>query len=192
MRSSVAYVVALAVLAGCRVESGYQRSGERQRGGQDTATAAGAASPGAGHGVFNRRSEQVAPGITRVTVSAIVPIEPGQDTARAMMERLLQAERQRDSSVAAIRILAYLPPAAGHGAQQAPLVPLAFLDWTPAAGWDRLSAETARQPYRVVTTFVHDAATMGMTRMPPARGGAPPTPRDGQMPPGHPAPRPPQ
>jgi hypothetical protein len=185
MRSEMLGVVALAVLAGCRIEGGDQARAERQRAAQDTTAEAGEGRAPIGHRVFNRKSEQVAPGIVRVTVSTIVRIEVGQDSARKTIENLLEQERRRDSSVAAIRVLAYLPPAEGHGAQQSALVPLAFLDWVPAAGWDHLTPETVRQPYRATTTFVHDAATMGMAGAGGGRPAPPPGSRSphGQMPP---------
>lgn len=178
-------VVALAVLAGCRIEGGDQARARRQRPAQDTTAAAGEERAPIGHRVFNRKSEQVVPGIVRVTVSTVVRLDLGQDSARRTIESLLEQERRRDSSVAAIRVLAYLPPSEGHGVQQAPLVPLAFLDWVPAAGWDHLTPETVRQPYRATTTFVHDAATMGMAGAGRGRPAPPPGSRSphGQMPP---------
>lgn len=191
MRSKTLGVVALAVLAGCRIEGGDEARARRQRPAQDSAAAAGEERAPIGHRVFNRKTEQVARGIVRVTVSTVVRLDIGQDSARKTIENLLEQERRRDSSVAAIRVLAYLPPAQGHSAQQSPLVPLAFLDWAPAAGWDHLTPETVRQPYRATTTFVHDAATMGMAGsgsgqlMPPPGSRSP----HGQMPPGSPNPR---
>ena len=185
MRSKMLGVVALAVLAGCRIEGGDQARAQRQRTAQDTTAEAAEERAPIGHRVFNRKSEQVAQGIVRVTVSTIVRIDVGQDSARKTIENLLEQERRRDSSVAAIRVLAYLPPAQGHGAQQSALVPLAFLDWVPAAGWDHLTPETVRQPYRATTTFVHDAATMGMAGAGRGQPAPPPGSRSphGQMPP---------
>jgi hypothetical protein len=126
----------------------------------------------------------VAPGLVRVTVSAIVRFDAGADSAKRVLEGLLAAERSSDTGAAAIRVLGYLPPPAGHGAgapQQMTLIPLAFTDWAPEPGWDSLSAATRRHPYRTVTRFVHDAAVLrGM-----GFGAAP----GGTLPPGHPAPR---
>ena len=173
MRSRLLWIVALTVLAGCRVEGGDRQAARRPAAGEDSTAAGGEQQAPLGHRVFNRKTETVAPGVVRVTLSTVVPIQFGQDSARTTLENLLTAERQRDSTVAAVRILAYLPPAEGHGAQQAPLVPLAFLDWVPAAGWDSLAAATARQPHRATTTFVHDAETMGMMRGAPSH----PSPR---------------
>lgn len=174
--------LALAALAGCRVEG----SG-RQGAAADTAAARRATGPM--HTVFNRRRETVAPGLERVTISAIVRLDIGQDSAQKVMESLLAAERRSDSAAAAIRVLAYLPPPQGHGGagQQAmTLIPLGFTDWAPAPGFDSLSAATRRNPYATTTRFLHDAATLrGM--MEPGQG-MPELPR-GRMPPGHPAPR---
>ena len=116
------------------------------------------------------------------------------------MESLLADERTRDSSVAAIRILGYMPPAAGHGTARVTLVPLAYTDWAPGA-FDSLSAATRRRPYRTVTVFMHDAETLRAMGLNPNVGpvpggqlrpepGRPLPPGDGRvMPPNHPAPR---
>jgi len=106
------------------------------------------------------------------------------------MEKLLADERTRDSTVAAIRVLGYLPPAAGHGTARVTLVPLAYTEWAPGP-FDSLSAATRRRPYRTATVFMHDAETlraMGLTpNVGPLRPGIP---RGGQnVPPSHPAPR---
>lgn len=181
MRSRMAVAVALAVLAGCRVEGAG-----RERAAADTAAAPGTPG-GVMHTVFGRRSEMVAPGLEWVTLSAIVRLDIGQDSARKVMESLLAAERAADSTAAAIRVLAYLPPPAGHGTgTHMTLVHLAFTDWAPEPGFDSLSAATRRHRYATTTRFVHDAAMLrGMMG---SGEQAPQLPR-GSMPPGHPAPR---
>lgn len=178
--------LALAALAGCRVEGAKQPGA----GADSTAAAAGAMPGGLGHTVFNRRRELVAPGLARVTLSAIVRLDIGQDSARKVLESLVAAERRSDSAAAAIRVLAYLPPAQGHGtAQRMSLIPLAFTDWAPEPGFDSLSVATKGHPYRTSTHFVHDAATLrGMMAPGGADSGASQLPR-GTLPPGHPAPR---
>jgi hypothetical protein len=168
---------------------GGQPAAQRQSPPPDSVT--GEASPPLGHRVFSRKRDEVAPGLVRVTVSTIVRIDIGQDSARKVMEQLLADERTRDSTVAAIRILGFLPPAAGHGTARVTLVPLAYTDWAPGP-FDSLSAATRRRPYRTETVFMHDAAMlreMGVTpRVGPLRPGIP---RGGQnVPPNHPAPAP--
>jgi hypothetical protein len=179
-------VVALAALAGCRVEGARQTGA----GADSTAAALRAAPGGVAHSVFNRRREMVAPGLARVTVSAIVRLDIGQDSARRVMESLLAAERRSDTAAAAIRVLAYLPPPQGHGtARQLGLIPLAFTDWAPAPGFDSLSANTRANAYATTTHFVHDAATLRGMMGPGGSGPAAPQLPRGTLPPGHPAPR---
>jgi hypothetical protein len=179
-------VVALAALAGCRVEGG----GGTRAAADSAAPAARPVMGGAGHAVFKRRREMVAPGLARVTVSAIVRLDIGQDSARTVMESLLAAERRSDTAAAAIRVLAFLPPPQGHGmSEQMTLIPLAFTDWAPAPGFDSLSANTRANAYATTTHFVHDAATLRGMMGPGGSGPAAPQLPRGTLPPGHPAPR---
>lgn len=185
MRSRIVILAALAALAGCRVEGGSQA-----RAAADTAALEDRPTqPGIGHSVFDRKREVVAPGLERVTVSAIVRLDAGADSARTVMEALLASERGSDTTAAAIRILGYLPPPQGHGAStRMMLIPLAFTDWAPEPGFDSLSVATRRHAYRTTTSFVHDAAMLrGMTG-PRGDSGAGRLPR-GTLPQGHPAPR---
>jgi len=185
MRSRTGWLVALVLLAGCRVEgSGWAAARSRD-------SAVDRAAPPAGHRVFNRRREDVAPGVVRVTLSAVVPVRYGQDSAQRIIEAVVAEERGRDTAAAAIRVLAYFPPSAGHGQREASLVPLAFADWAPLSGWDRLSAATAGGPHRLTTTFLHDAETM--RALGADTGMAPPggMPRSPASPPGGTMPMPP-
>jgi hypothetical protein len=186
MRSRIVVALALAALAGCRVEGGKQAAAAAD----SAARAAGPAMPGLGHTVFNRRREVVAPGLARVTVSAIVRLDAGQDSARRVMENLLAEERRTDTTVAAIRVLGYLPPPQGHGAAgRTMLVPLVFTDWAPEPGFDSLGTATRGRPYRTTTRFVHDAAMLRGMGTPEHPGGATPQLPRGTMPRGGPAPR---
>jgi hypothetical protein len=182
------WAAALAVCAGCRMEGG-QPAAQRQAQQPDSAKAE--ASPPLGHRVFDRKRVEVAPGLVRVTISTIVRMDIGQDSAQKVMEKLLADERTRDSTVAAIRVLGYLPPAQGHGTARVTLVPLAYTDWAPGP-FDSLSAATRRRPYRTETVFMHDAETLRAMGLTPSVGPLRPgIPRDGKMmPPGHPAPAP--
>jgi hypothetical protein len=182
----MAVALALAALAGCRVE-GAKQPGE---GADSTASTAAAMPGGLGHTVFSRRREMVAPGLARVTLSAVVRLDIGQDSARKVMESLVATERRSDAAAAAIRVLAYLPPPQGHGtAQRMTLIPLAFTDWAPEPGFDSLTAATRSHPYRTTTHFVHDAATLRGMMGPGGAGPTTPQPPRGTLPPGHPVPR---
>lgn len=192
------WAAALVLCAGCKMESG-QPDGQRQA--QRSDSAAAQASPPLGHRIFNRKRDEVAPGLVRVTISTIVRIDIGQDSAKKVMEKFLADERARDSTVAAIRVLGYLPPAPGHGTARLTLVPLAYTDWAPGA-FDSLSPATRRRPYRTETVFMHDAEALRAMGVNPNVGPVPPgnpsvgplrpgIPRDGRMmPPNHPAPAP--
>ncbi len=185
MRSRIAVSLALMALAGCRVE-GNRTSRAPQASANDTSEESifSRRSPGIGHSVFARKRDQVAPGLFRVTVSALIRLDGGPDSAKKVLEALVASERASDTAAAAIRVLGYLPPPAGHGAggaQSMTLIPLAFSDWAPEPGWDSLSVATRHRPYRTVTRFVHDAAALRDMGMGTAPGGA--------LPKGHPSPR---
>ena len=186
MRSRIAVALALVALAGCRVEGGKVGRAPGQPQAADTSEDAAlrARSPGVAHTVFARKRENVAPGLVRVTVSAIVRLDAGADSVKKVLEGLLAAERAADTGAAAVRVLGFLPPPAGHGAGaqgRMVLIPLAFTDWAPEPGWDSLSVATRHRPYHTTTRFVHDAAAL--------RGMGLDTTRGGTLPPGRPSPR---
>lgn len=171
--------LALTALAACRVEGGRTSRAPQAAQSEDSSEAAAlrARSPGIGHSVFARKRDEVSPGLFRVTVSAVVRLDGGADSAKKLLEALVASERASDTAAAAIRILGYLPPAAGHGAggaRSTTLIPLAFTDWAPEPGWDSLSAATRRHPYRTVTRFVHDAAVLRGMGLDSATGTLPP------------------
>jgi hypothetical protein len=185
MRSRFAVALALAALAGCRVEGSKVGRAPGQAQTADTSEDAvlRARSPGVAHTVFARKREEVAPGLVRVTLSAIVRFDAGADSVRKVLEGLLAAERAADTGAAAVRILGFLPPPAGHGAGaqgRMTLIPLAFTDWAPEPGWDSLSVATRHRPYHTTTRFVHDAAALQGMGLDTTRG---------RLPPGHPSPR---
>ncbi len=191
MRSSV-WMAALALVAvGCRVEGAKQ--------GRPAATVGQAEdsvrmAPGVGHSVFDRRREVVAPGLARLTVSAIVRMDHGPDSALKVIDNLMADAKRSDTTAAAIRVLAYLPPTTGHGdsagaqRRSMTLIPLAFSDWAPEPGFDSLSVATRRHAYKTETHFVHDAATLRSMGMGEGVGPLKPGVPRGQVPPGHPAP----
>jgi hypothetical protein len=110
------------------------------------------------HAVFSRRPDTVASGVTRLVVSVV--LQGAERTpARAAMEAVADDAR-RDTTVAAVRVLAYLPPVPGHGDRGGPgLVPFAYLEWIPAGGWDDVSASTARSAHHTEVVFMQDLRT---------------------------------
>ncbi len=107
------------------------------------------------HGVFDRRADSVAPGVVRLVVSVVL-----RDTERGAVRAAMEAvadDARRDSTVAAVRVLGYMPPQPGHGDRGGPgLVPFAYLEWIPAGGWDGVSARTARDAHHTEVVFMAD------------------------------------
>jgi len=114
------------------------------------------------HEVFDSTRETVAPGVVRVSLSVMVPGGQSRQAQRAMLEAVADAERRADSSLAAIRVLGFLPPgphgsgASGGHPTGMRLVPFAILEWVPAGGWNALSAASLRAPRTTSVTFVAD------------------------------------
>ena len=154
MRFSVVAGLAALVLAGCALEHGDTPPARRQ--GMATPPHAGGDSAAAfQHAVFARSVDTVAPGVTRERVGLVLPWLD-RDSARAALEAVANDAR-RDTTVAALRVLGYMPPAPGHGARGGPeLVPFAYLEWVPAGGWDGVSATTARAAHHTDVVFMED------------------------------------
>jgi len=139
---------------GCAVEHGNTppaRSGTEAR----SLRGPGDSTGGPLHAVFDRRQEAVAEGVTRLIVSVVLR-GAGRDSVRSAMETVADDAR-RDTTVAAVRVLGYLPPERGHGDRGGPgLVPFAYLEWIPAGGWDDVSATTARAAHHTEVVFMED------------------------------------
>ena len=153
MRSRVLPALALLALAGCALEHGNSPPERRAAAGSPHGTRDSAGGPL--HAVFDRRQEAVAPGVTRVIVSVVLK-GAARDDARATLEAVAD-EARRDSTVGAVRVPGYLPPAPGHGDRGGPvLVPFAYLEWIPAGGWDDVSERTAHAAHRTDVVFMED------------------------------------
>jgi hypothetical protein len=103
--------------------------------------------------VFDRETEVLATGAARLTVRAIVRADQGRAAARAALVRLVEDERRREPEVAAVRVVAYLPPEPGLG-REVPLLPLAYAEWVPLTGWDSLRASSQGELHRLNTVFL--------------------------------------
>ncbi|MDO8666526.1 MAG: hypothetical protein Q7J79_07930, partial [Gemmatimonadales bacterium] len=66
----------------------------------------------------------------RLTLGALVRMDGGRVAARTAMQAIADEARRQDSTLAAIRVLAYLPPSPG-GQHGSTLQPLGYLDWVP-------------------------------------------------------------
>ncbi len=160
MRSHVRWFAIAALLAGCKVEGGSPPG--REGGGAERPPASphtfaipsDTAAP-AERQVFDRTTDTVVAGVRRLTINAIIRAERGKDAARAAMRALVDEARRQDSGLAAIRVLAYLPPSPG-GPPNASLQPLGYVDWVPVGGWDSLRVETARLAHRYTFVFLAD------------------------------------
>lgn len=158
MRSRVRWGLLTVLLAGaCRVESGSPPAGERppQQGSGYSFETRRDPAPPSEHAVFDRRRERVAPGVVRLTIGAIIRTDRGRAAARAAMEKIVEDERLRDTTVAAIRVLCYLPPTPSSGGQS-PLQPLGYLDWAPPSGWDALTPQSRAEFHRISVVWLVD------------------------------------
>jgi hypothetical protein len=160
MTSRLVGLVVVVALAGCAVEHGNQPP--QRAASQTRASPHGAPQPGAlgpMHQVFDRGRETVAPGVDRMTLSVMLAGGETRQAQQAELEAVAEAQRREDSSLAAIRVLGFLPPQQ-RGNLQHPtgmrLIPFAILEWVPAAGWNGLSAATLRAPRTTSVTFVSD------------------------------------
>lgn len=156
-------------LGACGGEHGSQRAPAQPAG---SAGAPSAAAPGPLHQVFDSVRESVAPGVSRISLSMMLAPGSGREAQRAAMQAVLDAERGRDSSLGAIRVLGFLPPpAADSGAHPSGMrmVPFAIVTWAPEGGWNALNAATARGPHSTQDLFVTDLPSH--RRVPGAGGG---------------------
>jgi hypothetical protein len=160
MPSRLGGFIAVLALAGCAVEHGNQppeRPAARSEVSPHAAPESGAVGPM--HQVFDRMRETVAPGVERVTLSVMLAEDQPREAQRATLEAVAAAQRREDSSLAAIRVLGFLPHP-GNGEENHPmgmrLIPFAILEWVPASGWNGLSAGTLRSPRTTSVMFVSD------------------------------------
>lgn len=157
MRSKICSVIAVLALAGCAVEHGNPPPGRDTSRARSPGGASGDSSRSPLHAVFDRRMETVAPGVTRLILRVVLRATGGREAARAGMEAVAADARRQDSSIGAVRVMGYLPPAPGHGdAGSMGLVPFAYLEWVPAEGWEHLTARGARSAHHTEVVFVQD------------------------------------
>ena len=152
-------VVALA-LAGCAVEHGNKvpQSAGAAGGQEPGVMPPRGGAPGPMHSVFNRVEDTVAIGVRRMTLQVMLVPETDRSAQRAALHTVLDAERRADSTLAAIRVLGFFPPAATPGGHPGgmSMVPSAILEWAPAGGWNAVSAANARGPHTMDSLFVSD------------------------------------
>jgi hypothetical protein len=162
MSSRFGGFIAVLILVGCSVEHGNQPP-QRPAARGEAASPHGAPQSGAVgpmHQVFDRMRDTVVPGVERMTLSVMLAQDQPREAQRATLEAVAEAQRREDSSLAAIRVLGFLPHPGGGGEERHPmgmrLIPFAILEWVPAEGWNGLSAANRRSPRRTSVTFVSD------------------------------------
>ena len=161
MASRLSIVVWALALAACSLEKGNPPPQRQAARGQASPHGApGAGQMGPMHQVFDRMRETVAPGVDRVTLSVMLGADKPRDVQRATLQGVLDAQRQEDSSLAAIRVLGFLPPPEGGSQGDHPmgmrLIPFAILEWVPAGGWNGLTAGSLHAARATTVTFVSD------------------------------------
>jgi len=159
MSSRFASVSLALALVACAVEHGNKPPQQEAGGDQAGGTAQGA-SPGPMHTVFSRVRDTVALGVERMTLDLMLPPEMDRKAQQAAMQKVLDAVRQQDTTLAAIRVLGFYPPTtvgSSHPTGMA-MVPSAIVEWVPAggAGWNGVSAANARGPHTTDVLFVSD------------------------------------
>ncbi len=142
MSSRIRTLIVVLAVTGCAVEHGNKPPQQ--------STGGAAPSPGFGrrsalamtgpmHQVFATMRDTVAVGVERVSLSVMLAPETERKAQQATMQAVLDAQRQADSSLAAIRVLGFFPPPPGHSAHPSgmAMVPFAILEWVPAGGGER-------------------------------------------------------
>jgi hypothetical protein len=177
MRFEAAVTCALVLVLGCGTE-GRSRPGEDQApsaqpalGGHYFEITPDTGAPPAEHASFDRRREEVAPGVARVIISMVVRVHDGRQAVRSAMQRAVDEEVARDSTVAAVRVNAFAAPVPGAG-RPTPLDEVATMEWVPLSGWDALT-DTSRAAFHRTNTVFHVA--LPETPMPTMAPGAPPS-----------------
>jgi hypothetical protein len=146
-------------LTGCAVEHGNQPQRQSAAGAeQSPGTMPRGTMPGPMHQVFARMRDTVAPGVERMSLSVMLAPETDRTAQRATMQSVLDAQRRDDSTLAAIRVLGFFPPPAGHSEHPSgmAMVPSAILEWVPAGGWNGVSARNAHAAHATDVLFVSD------------------------------------
>jgi hypothetical protein len=153
-------MVVVVALGACAVEHGNPpaaRAAAQAPGGAG-APGTAALAPGPMHQVFDSSRDRVAIGVDRISLSVMLDPSAGRAAQQATMQAVMDAERAADSSLAAIRVLGFLPPPAGHGEHPSGLrmIPFAILTWQPAEGWNAVSARSLHAAHNTDVLFVTD------------------------------------
>lgn len=97
--------------------------------------------------IFNEEPATFAPG--RRTLHILVPAGASDEQMRQMMVKLLTERGEQDTTLLALRAIAYKPVA--RSAHEADLVPVFWGEWLPPEGWVGATAESRSRIHRVYT-----------------------------------------
>ena len=148
----------MVALGACSVERGSPpgQPNASQGGAEFSFRAWPDSAPPSSREVFDREPQTVA-GAGRLIVHAIIGVDQGRAAARMAMQTIADSARHRDTTLAAVRVIGYFPPAlpesSGHGTT---LTPMGYLEWVPLPGWDSVSVSTARARHRVNIVWLRD------------------------------------
>lgn len=151
-------MIAMVALGACSVERGSPpgQPNASQGGAEFSFRAWPESAPPSSRQVFDREPETVA-GAGRLIVRAIIGVDQGRAAARMAMQVIADSVRQHDTTLAAVRVIGYFPPALPesnvHGTT---LTPMGYLEWVPLPGWDSVSISTARAGHRVNIVWLRD------------------------------------
>lgn len=85
----------------------------------------------------------------RAIYHLLVPPGAGGVGLHRAMTEFLQAEADRDHSLVAIRVIAYVSRPTNE--REASLIPVMWAEWVPPEGWGEAGPTRSRGPYRIYT-----------------------------------------
>lgn len=151
MRHGAAVLALAAVLGACepvdKVERPQSEQSEAPPGQAPTAMGTVPETEPIAYQVFDEEPATFAPG--RRLLHILVPADASAEQIRQMMVKLLMERGEQDTTLLALRAIAYKP--VSRGAHEADLVPVVWGEWLPPEGWVGATAESRKRLHRVYT-----------------------------------------
>lgn len=101
--------------------------------------------------VFRTDDADFAPG--RETLHALVPFDASQEQIRQTLVGELQERSRADTSLVALRAVAYKPRRVEGKENEATLVPVGWGEWLPPGGWVTEDPGARERTHRIYTYF---------------------------------------